>query len=130
MVILKLPSYKSYWSRELHCPRIADVMPRNHYQEPLRYLNFANTDSINAQDKLTKLFPLISIVQDEFVKIEPEEYNSDGEQIVSSKKSIHFFLAIQIQKSQKSEDSKMLFRLVSQVLCMTFLFMMGKTLWN
>ena len=130
MVILKLPSYKSYWSRELHCPRIADVMPRNHYQELLRYLNFANTDSINAQDKLTKLCPLISIVQDEFVKIEPEEYNSDGEQIVSSKKSIHFFLAIQIQKSQKSEDSKMLFRLVSQVLCMTFLFMMGKTLWN
>ena len=130
MVILKLPSYKSYWSRELHCPRIADVMPRNHYQELLRYLNFANTDSINAQDKLTKLSPLISIVQDEFVKIEPEEYNSDGEQIVSSKKSIHFFLAIQIQKSQKSEDSKMLFRLVSQVLCMTFLFMMGKTLWN
>ena len=105
-------------------------MPRNHYQALLRYLNFANIDSINVQDKLTKLWPLISIVQDEFVKIEPEEYNSDVEQIIPSKKSIHFFLAIQIQKSQKNQDSKMLFRLASQVLCMTFLFMMKKTLWN
>ena len=106
MVILKLPSYKSYWSRELHCPRIADVMPRNHYQEPLRYLNFANTDSINAQDKLTKLSPLISIVQDEFVKIEPEEYNSDGEQIVSSKKSIHFFWQYKSRKAKKVKIQK------------------------
>ena len=85
MGILQLPPYKSYWSREFRCPRIADVMPRNRYQELLRYLHFVNNDSINAQDKLAKIHPLISMVQDEFVKIEPEEYNSVDGQIMPSK---------------------------------------------
>ena len=76
MEILQLPSYKSYWSQELCCPRIADVMPCNRYQKPRRYLYFVNNDSINAQNKLAKIHPLISMVQDEFVKVEPEEYNS------------------------------------------------------
>ena len=77
--LLQLPSYRSYWSRELRCPRIADVMPRNRYQELLRYLRFVNNDSINAQDKLAKIHPLISMGQGEFVKIEPEENNSADE---------------------------------------------------
>ena len=85
MGILQLPFYKSYCSGELCCARIADVMPRNHYQELLRYLHFVNNDSINVQDKLTKIHSLISIVRDKFVKIEPEEYNLFGEQIIPSK---------------------------------------------
>ena len=47
MGILQLPSYKSYRNQELRCPRIADVMPHNRYQELLRYLHFVNNDSIN-----------------------------------------------------------------------------------
>ena len=76
MGILQLPSYKLYWSQNLLCPRIAGVMPRNCYQELLRYLHFLNNDSINTQDKLAKIRPLISMVREEFVKTEPEEYNS------------------------------------------------------
>ena len=85
MGILQLPSNKSYWNRELRCPRIADVMPRNRYQELLRYLHFVNNRSINAQDKLAKIRPLISMVREEFVKIEPEEYDSVEKQIIPSK---------------------------------------------
>ena len=85
MGILQPPSYKSHWSRELHCPRVADVMPCNPYQELLRYLHFVNNDSTNAQDKLAKIHPLISMLRDEFVKMEPEEYNSVDEQIIPSK---------------------------------------------
>ena len=48
-------------------------MPRNRYQELLRYLNFVNNGIINTQDKLAEIRPLILMVQDEFVKIEPEE---------------------------------------------------------
>ena len=132
--ILELPSNKSYWSRELRCSRIADVMPYNRYQELLRYLHFVNNDSINAQDKLAKINPLISMVQDEFVKIEPEEYNSVDKQIIMiirmtflRKQSSHLSDNI-IRRSQKSGDSKILFALASLVLCMTFSFMMGKTL--
>ena len=132
--ILELPSNKSYWSRELRCSRIADVMPCNRYQELLMYLHFVNNDSINAQDKLAKINPLISMVQDEFVKIEPEEYNSVDKQIIMiirmtflRKQSSHLSDNI-IRRSQKSGDSKILFALASLVLCMTFSFMMGKTL--
>ena len=71
--ILKVPSHKLYWSQELHCPKIVDVMPCNRYQELLRYLNFVNNGIINTQDKLAEIRPLILMVQDEFVKIEPEE---------------------------------------------------------
>ena len=71
--ILKVPSHKLYWSQELRCPKIVDVMPRNRYQELLRYLNFVNNGIINTQDKLDKIRPLILMVQGEFVKIEPEE---------------------------------------------------------
>ena len=60
--MLQLQFNKMYRSRELRCPRIADVMPCNRYQELLRYLHFVNYDSINAQDKLAKIRPLISMV--------------------------------------------------------------------
>ena len=85
MGISQLPSYKFYWSWEHRCPRIKDVMPHNRYQELLRYLHFVNKDSINTQDKLAKIRPLISMVWDEFVKIEPEEYDSVDEQIIAAK---------------------------------------------
>ena len=48
-------------------------MPRHCYQEPLRYLYFVYNDSINPQDKLAQIRLLISMVQEEFVKKEPEE---------------------------------------------------------
>ena len=60
-------------------------MPHNLYQELLRYLHFVNNDSINARDKLAKICPLISMVRDEFVKIEPEEYKWVDEQIMPVK---------------------------------------------
>ena len=85
MGILQIPFYKLYWSRELHCPRIADVMPCNHYQELLRYLHFVSNDSTNAQDKLAKIHLLISMLREEFVKMELDEYNSVDEQIIPSK---------------------------------------------
>ena len=44
-----------------------------------------NNDRINAQDKLAKIRPSISMVRDDFVNIEPEEYNSVDEQIISLK---------------------------------------------
>ena len=82
MGILQLPSYKSYLSQELRSLRIADIMPRNRYQELLRYFHFVNNNSINTQDKLAKIRPLISVVRDDFVKIEPKEYNSVDKQII------------------------------------------------
>ena len=96
-------------------------MPRTLYQQLLRYLLFVNNDSINAQDKVAKIRPLISMVRGEFVKIEPEQYSSVDQQ------SIHLSDNT-TRKSQKSEDLKILFALASMILCMTFSFKMGKAL--
>ena len=41
-------------------------MTHSRYQELLRYLHFMNNDSVNAQDKLAKIRPLISMVRDDF----------------------------------------------------------------
>ena len=61
-------------------------MPRHCYQEPLRYLYFVYNVSINAQDKLAQIRPSISMVQEKFVKKEPEEYNLVDKQIIPLKK--------------------------------------------
>ena len=68
-------------------------MPRNRYQELLRYLHFVSNDSINVHDKLAKIRPLISMVGEEFVKIEPEEYNSVDKAF--------FYQTIQSEKTKK-----------------------------
>ena len=60
-----------------------------------------NNDSINAQDKLAKICPLISIVRDEFVKIEPEEHNSVDKQIIPSKNKVFVYQTIQSEKAKK-----------------------------
>ena len=60
-----------------------------------------NNDSINAQDKLAKICPLISIVRDEFVKIEPEDHNSVDKQIIPSKNKVFVYQTIQSEKAKK-----------------------------
>ena len=58
-----------------------------------------NNDCVNTQNKLTKIRPLILIVRDEFVKIEPEEEcNSVDEQIIPSKTK---YLSIRQYNSKK-----------------------------
>ena len=130
MGMLQLLSYKSHWSRELRCQKIAVVMSLNCYQELLTYLHFVNNDSINTQDKLAKSSPLISMVQDEFVKMKPEEYNSVDKQIIPSKAKYLSINTIRldntIRKSQKSGDAKILFTVASLDLCMTFSFKIRK----
>ena len=127
MGILQLPSYKSYWSRELRCPRIADVMPRNRYQELIRYLHFVNNGSINAQDKLAKIRPLISMVREEFVKIEPEEYNSVYKQIIPSKTKYSSIRQYNPKKTVKWKFKNLVRAGISGFIY-DFFIMMGKTL--
>ena len=58
------------------------------------------------------------------MKIEPGEHNSVDKQIIASKESIR----LSDNEAKKSWDSKILLALISLVLCMTFSFMIGKTL--
>ena len=85
MSIVRMPNYLSYWSRELRYPPVADVMPRNRFQASTQHLHFVDNTTANANDKLTKIRPIIDAVRNEFIKLEPEEYHSIDEQIIPCK---------------------------------------------
>ena len=85
MGIVQLPSYRLYWSQLLRYDAIAEVMPRNRFIELMGNLHFVNNLKIDGKDKLAKIRPVINVVRDRCVKIEPEEYHSVDEQIIPSK---------------------------------------------
>ena len=75
-----------------------------------------------------KIRPLISMVRDESVKIEHEEYNLVDKQIIPLKTNYLSIRQYNPKKPKKTGGSKILFVLASLVLCMTFSFIMGKTM--
>ena len=79
-------------------------MPCNCYQKLLGYLHFVEKDSTNAQDKLAKIRPLITMVREEFVKREPE-YNSVDKQIIPTKTK-----CLSIRQLNPKKQKKWLFK--------------------
>ena len=77
MDIVSLPSYKCYWSQQLRYSPVADV----------------------TNDKLAKIRPIVDIVHNQCIEVEPEKYHSVDEQIIPSK-TIQVYCNI-IQKSLK-----------------------------
>ena len=63
MGIVSLPSYKCYWSQQLRYSPVADV----------------------TNDKLAKIRPIVDIVHNQCIEVEPEKYHSVDEQIIPSK---------------------------------------------
>ena len=84
MGIVQLPSYRLYWSQSFRYETIAQVMPKNRFQELLN-MHFVNNLEIEKDDKLAKVRPIINAVREECIKVEPEEYDSVDDQIIPSK---------------------------------------------
>ncbi len=63
MVVIKLPSYTSYWSTELRYPEIADIMPLKQFEKLRRYLHFVDNNTYNqaGDDRLFKLSLLLKV---------------------------------------------------------------------
>lgn len=85
MGIVKLPQYRCYWSRQLRYPPIADILPRNRFQQLVEHLHFVNNFYVDKSDKLAKIRPLIIAVRNQCIKVEPEAHHSVDEQIIPSK---------------------------------------------
>ena len=85
MCFVSLPSYKCCWSQQLRYSPLAEVMSRNRFQLPLENLHFVNNDEIDKNDRLTKIRPIVDIVRDQCIEVEPEEYHSVDEQIIPPK---------------------------------------------
>ena len=74
MGIVQIPIYKVCWSRELRFPSVADVMSINQYEQLRQYLHFlGNNASNNDYEKLFEANPIVRVIRDKCVKVEPEE---------------------------------------------------------
>ena len=89
MAIIKMSRYKMYWSPQLRCDRIASRMKLNRYETLRKFLhandNNKKNDPENINDKLFKVRPLLDMVRDNCLKIEPEQCHSIDEQIIPVK---------------------------------------------
>ena len=99
--IVSLPSYKCYWSQQLRYSPVADVMSRNRFQLLLENLHFVNNDEIDKNDKLAKIRPIVDIVRNQCIEVEPEEYHSVDEQIIPSKTKSSSIRQYNPKKSKK-----------------------------
>ena len=79
-------------------------MPRNSYQNLLRYLHFVNNDSVNTQDKLAQIRPLISmgrVCEDRTWRI---QFSSQANYCFESK--VFVYQTIQSKKKNKKVGIK------------------------
>ena len=85
MSIISLLSYKCCWSQQLRYYPVPDVMSRKRFQLLLENLHFVNSDKIDKNSKLAKTRPIVDIVRNQCIEVEPEEYHSVDEQIIPTK---------------------------------------------
>lgn len=90
MGVIRMPSYRMYWSEQTRYPPIADVMPLKRFEQLRRYLHVNdNTDckpTTHADhDRLFKLRPLLTAFQANCLSIDQESEQSIDEQIVPYK---------------------------------------------
>ncbi|KAB0803076.1 hypothetical protein PPYR_00046 [Photinus pyralis] len=64
----KLPSERNYWSldEDLRVPFVSNSMSRNRFLEIKKYIHLANNSCINRQDKMSKIRPLMSLLNQKF----------------------------------------------------------------
>ena len=77
MTIVKMSQYKMYWSKEFKYDPIASTMTLKRYKTLQRFLH--------ASDKFFKVRPLLDLVRNNCIKIEPEQHHSIDEQIIPAK---------------------------------------------
>ena len=116
---------KCYWSQQLLYHYVADVMSRNRFQLLLENFHFVNNDEIDKNDKLAEIRPIVDIVCNQCIEIEPEEYHCVDEQIIPSK--IKFSSIRQYNpKKHKKRGFKNLVRVGSSRVIYDFFIYEGK----
>ena len=130
MTIVKMSQYKMYWSKEFKYDPIASTMTLKRYETLRRFLHASDNNDRNnpenAGDKLFKVRPLLDLVRNNCIKIEPEQHHSIDEQIIPAKtkrsggvkqynpKKIHKYVFKNMVRAGRSG-------------IMTFLYTMGNT---
>lgn len=81
---VKMPNYKMYWEKSVDIPEIIPCsMRRDRFIKIKKYLHFCDNLNLDKNDTFTKLRPLISMLNDLFLKFAPfEESHSIDESMV------------------------------------------------
>lgn len=86
MGLVQMPSVRSYWEHGTRFAPIADIMPRNQFEQIMRLLHFMdNNEASNKakRDKVWKIHPWLDELQRNFFTVEPKELNSVDEIMIS-----------------------------------------------
>ncbi|XP_037124085.1 piggyBac transposable element-derived protein 3-like [Syngnathus acus] len=75
----QLPSRRHYWNtdEDLHCALVAGAMSRNRFEEIIRYIHCADNAHLNRSDRMTKLRPMMDILNARFGEAYPMDCNLD-----------------------------------------------------
>ena len=86
--VVHMPKYRMYWADSTRYEPIAGTMPRDRFCKLRNYLH-ANNNMVPIEhedyDKLFKIRPFVDSLRNNFLKIEPEEYNSVHEMMIPLK---------------------------------------------
>ena len=89
MAIVKMSQYKIYWSPKFQNERLAMAMTLKRYETLKKFLHVNDNNSRNnlddPNDKRFKVRPLLDLVTNNCIKIEPEKSHSIDEQIMPAK---------------------------------------------
>ena len=89
MAIVRMSQYEMYWSPEFRYDKIRSAMTLKRYQLIRRFIhandNTKKTNPENVNDKLFKVRPLLDLVRNNCIKVEPEQCHSIDEQIIPAK---------------------------------------------
>ena len=89
MAIVRMSQYEMYWSPEFRYDKVRSAMTLKRYKLIRRFIhandNTKKTNPENVIDKLFKVCPLLDLVKNNCIKVEPEQCHSIDEQIIPAK---------------------------------------------
>ena len=85
--IVQMLRYDAYSSQEIRYPLLADVMPLKQNEELRRFLHVVDNDALLDKDteKLARIGVMNEAIRNQCEQVEPEEYSSVDEQIITHK---------------------------------------------
>lgn len=74
-----VPSRRLFWenSNDVHNSAVTSVMSVNRFEEILRYLHFADNQTLKATDKMAKIRPFYNMMNERFLRFWPPEQDID-----------------------------------------------------
>lgn len=74
---MTVPRWRLWWEvgSECYCPMVAEAMRRNRFDTIKKYLHCADNTRLNPGDKFAKVSPLISLINERFLKLSEVQQN-------------------------------------------------------